>query len=255
MKRILLAGAGVFAWVAAAQPAAAADLPRAPAYKAPVAAPMFDWSGFYVGATAGYAWGRATGTDLPASNGVCWAVCGTQWGPDVDGFTGGLQAGWNVQTQNWVFGIEGDVGYLGLKGIAPDPNAAPAMVETRGGWFATLRGRAGVLIAPTFLVYGTGGAIYADTRTNVFRTIGNLDTSDADPWGWTAGGGVETRLGQDWSWKLEYLYYDLGNDRVGGPIGGAIQYFGIKQTGHIVRVGLNYHFATGKVPRPVVTKY
>jgi outer membrane immunogenic protein len=257
MKHLLRVGAGLISLAIVAQPTIAADLPtKAPGYAAPAAAPMFNWSGFYVGANAGYAWGRATATDLPASNGVCWAQCGFQWGPDVDGFTGGLQAGWNVQTQNWVLGIEGDVGYLGLKGIAPDPNAAPALVETRGGWFATLRGRAGVLFSPTFLVYGTGGAIYADTRTNVFR-IPTINTSSADAWGWTAGAGVEAILSHAWTWKLEYLYYDLGNERVSGPIGatGIIQFFDIKQTGHIVRLGLNYRFATGKVPGPVVTKY
>jgi outer membrane immunogenic protein len=227
-----------------AAPAMAADMAVRMPTKAsppPVAAPI-NWTGFYIGVNAGYAWGRATATDLPASNGVCWADCGAQWGPDVNGFTGGLQAGWNIQLQNWVLGIEGDVGYLGLKGSAPDTNGVPALVETRGGWFATLRGRAGVLFTPTVLVYGTGGAIYAHTRTNVFRVVSNLNTNNADPWGWTAGGGIETRLGPAWSLKLEYLYYDLGNDRVGGAFGGGgtIQYFAIKQTGNIVRAGLNY---------------
>jgi outer membrane immunogenic protein len=255
MNRSLAVSVGFFAFAIAVQPSLAADVPtRAPTYKV-AAAPMLDWSGFYVGANAGYAWGRATATDLPASNGVCWADCGFQWGPDIDGFNGGLQAGWNVQVQNWVFGIEGDVGYLDLSGTAPDPNAAPALVETRGGWFGTLRGRAGVLVSPALLVYGTGGVVYADTRTNVFRAIGGLDTSNADPWGWIAGAGVETRVGHGWSLKLEYLYYDLGNDRVGAPIGGGTtQYFAIEQTGHILRVGLNYHFATGKAPT-VVARY
>jgi outer membrane immunogenic protein len=263
MNRIFYAGIALIAFAASGQPSTAADMPsRIAKAPAPVAAQVFNWSGFYVGANAGYAWGRATATDTPASNGVCWAQCGFQWGPDVDGFTGGLQAGWNVQTQNWLLGIEGDVGYLGLKGIAPDPNAAPAMVEARGGWFATLRGRAGVLFSPSVLVYGTGGVIYADTRTNVFR-IPTINTSDADGWGWTAGAGVEASLSHAWSWKLEYLYYDLGNERVSGLIGatGTTQFFDIKQTGHIVRAGLNYRFATGKYPvgktppAPVVTKY
>ena len=233
MKRILLVGATLLT-LAAAQPALAAG----PA--------LFNWTGFYVGANAGYAWGHATGTDLPASNGGCWAQCGYQWGPKVDGFAGGLQAGWNVQTQNWVLGIEGDVGYLGLKGSEPDENGAPAFVVSRGGWAATLRGRAGVLFSPTVLVYGTAGVIHADTRTNVARALTDFSTSMADPWGWTAGGGLETRVSPAWSWKLEYLYYDLGNDRVGGPNAGGIQYFGIKQTGHIVRVGLNYRFEYDK---------
>ena len=228
MKRILLVGATLLA-LTAAQPAVAQPMP------------LFNWSGFYIGVNAGYAWGRATATDAPASNGSCWAICGTQWGPNVDSFTGGLQAGWNVQMQNWVFGIEGDVGYLGFKGMAADPeNDDDLFVQTRGGWFGTLRGRAGVLFSPTVLVYGTGGVIYADTRTNVWRIVSNFNTNYADRWGWTAGGGVEVRLDPTWSWKLEYLYYDLGNERVEGPIGAAIQFFPVQQTGHIIRVGLNW---------------
>lgn len=230
-----------------AAPAMAADLPVRMPTKAPTpaAAAPINWTGFYLGVNVGYAWGRTTATDAPASNGVCWATCGTQWGPDVDGFTGGLQAGWNLQMHNWVLGIEGDVGYLSLKGSAADPvNDDRLFLQTRSGLLATLRGRAGVLVSPTVLVYGTGGAIYADTRTNVFRSITNFSTNNADPWGWTAGGGLEARLSSAWSWKLEYLYYDLGKDRVEGPIGatGIIQFFPVQQTGNIVRVGLNYRF-------------
>jgi outer membrane immunogenic protein len=230
-------------------PVIAADIPvRMPTKMPPpiVAAPV-SWSGFYIGVNAGYAWGHARATDSPASNGVCWATCGTRWGPDVDGFTGGVQAGWNIQVQNWVLGIEGDVGHLGLKGSAADPiNDDQLFVTTRGGTFATLRGRGGVLFTPTVLVYGTGGLIYANLRTHVVRTITNFKTDNADPWGWTAGGGVEVRFGPAWSGKLEYLRYDLGSDRVQGPIGatGITQFFPVKQTGNIVRAGLNYHFGS-----------
>lgn len=241
MKKILLATAAGVILAAAAQ---AADLP----VKAPppaVASTVYNWSGFYAGVNLGYAWGRATATDAPASNGVCWATCGTRWGPDVDGFTGGVQAGWNLQTGSWVFGVEGDVGYLGLKGSTADPtNDDQLFVKTRGGWFATLRGRVGVLLSPAALVYGTGGAIYADTRTSVVRDTTSFKTNNADPWGWTVGGGVEARLSHSWSWKLEYLYYDLGTYRVDGPIGntGITQFFPVQQDGHIVRAGLNYRF-------------
>lgn len=243
-----MAGAGLLALTFAATPTLAADIPvRPPVTKAPpMAAPIFNWTGFYVGANAGYAWGRTRATDIVASNGLCWVVCGSEWGTDVDGFTGGLQAGWNYQVQNWVVGVEGDVGYLGVDGVAVNPFGAggTTVVETRGGWFATLRGRAGVLVSPTTLAYVTGGGIYADTRTNVHTIAGAvvpISTSRADGFGWTAGAGFEMAADPTWSWKLEYLYYDLGSDRVGGVCcgGGVIQYFNVKQTGHIIRLGLN----------------
>ena len=252
MQRDFILGMTIVVLLAA--PAMAADMPvKAPVAPAPVGVAHYSWTGFYIGVNAGFAWGRATATDSPASTGACWATCGTRWGPDVDSFIGGGQAGWNVQLQNWVLGIEGDVGYLGLKGRAADAeNDDELFVKTRGGLFATLRGRAGVLLSPTVLVYGSGGAIYADTRTNVSRTTTNFKTSNADPWGWTAGGGVEARLNPAWSWKLEYLYYDLGKDRVDGPIGitGITQFFPVQQAGHIVRGGINYRFGG-----PVVARY
>jgi outer membrane immunogenic protein len=255
MKRTLLAFIGLLVLAVSAQSGAAADLPvKAPLVRAP-AAPIFDWSGFYIGANAGYVWGRARATDI-----TNWGAQGTQWSADGNGFTGGVQAGGRVQTRNWVLGVEGDVGYLDVSAKTIHPTACcppgdPTFLKTSDGWFATLRGNAGVLLAPTVLVYGTGGVIYADTGPNVFRPS-DLRTNHADGWGWTAGAGAEFAIDPRWSWKLEYLYYDLGTERVSGQsfCGGPCQ-FDIRQTGHIVRVGANYRFATGKAPAPVVTKY
>jgi outer membrane immunogenic protein len=256
MKRFLFAFIGLIALVVAAQPAAAADLPiKAPVAKGVAAAAIFDWSGFYVGANAGYAWGRTRAIDVGG-----WGTQGTQWSADGNGFTGGVQAGARAQTQNWVLGIEGDVGYLdrSAKTIHPTaccPPGDPTFLQSGDGWFATLRGSAGVLLAPTVLVYGTGGVIYADTRANVFRAT-DLHTPKADGWGWTVGAGAEFAVDPRWSWKVEYLYYDLGTDRVNDrSVCGGVCDFDIKQTGHIVRVGVNYRFASGKSPGPVVTKY
>ena len=39
------------------QAASAADMPaKAPVYKAPIAAPVYNWTGLYVGGVAGYGW-------------------------------------------------------------------------------------------------------------------------------------------------------------------------------------------------------
>jgi outer membrane immunogenic protein len=261
MKLIQLSCAGLVALIVALAPAFAADIPvKAPAVKAPAAAPIFDWSGFYVGLNAGYAWGRTRATDVGSA--VGWGTQGTRWSADGNGFTGGLQAGARMQTQNWVLGIEGDLGYLDRSARTIHPTACcppgdPTFLKAGDGWFATLRGSAGVLLAPTVLVYGTGGVIYADTRSRVFRPS-DMHTPNADGWGWTAGAGAEFAVDPRWSWKVEYLYYDLGTDRVFDPTFltcGAACNFDIRQTGHIVRAGVNYRFASGKMPAPVVTRY
>jgi outer membrane immunogenic protein len=260
MRLVQLVGAVLIGLIAAATPTLAADIPvKARSVQAP-ATPIFDWSGFYVGANAGYAWGRTGATDV-GTGAIGYGVQGTQWSADGNGFTGGGQAGARMQSQNWVLGVEGDVGYLDRSAKTIHPNACcppgdPTFLQTGDGWFATLRGSAGVLLSPTVLVYGTGGVIYADTRSKVFRAT-DFRTPEADGWGWTAGAGAEFAVDPRWSWKIEYLYYDLGTDRVFDPAtlcGGPCN-FDIKQTGHIVRVGVNYRFASGKAPAPVVTKY
>jgi hypothetical protein len=82
------------------QAAMAADLPvKAPLYKARTVPPAYNWSGWYVGANIGGAWSNST---LTNSN------IGTSWTPGGNGFIGGGQAGYNVQTGNFLFGVEGD---------------------------------------------------------------------------------------------------------------------------------------------------
>jgi outer membrane immunogenic protein len=117
MKKLLLAGAGFAAL--AAGPAFAADLAR-PVYRAPVVyAPVASWTGFYVGANAGYAWGDSDVTSIFACpSGVCpfrnpvnlatFTAGGTGSASKGSGFTGGVQAGYNWQVGNIVAGAEVD---------------------------------------------------------------------------------------------------------------------------------------------------
>lgn len=60
MKKILLSGMALLA-VSMAAPASAADLAAKPYVKAPppVVAPIYDWTGFYIGANGG--WGQSHG--------------------------------------------------------------------------------------------------------------------------------------------------------------------------------------------------
>ena len=93
-------------------------------------------------------------------------------------------------------------------------------------WFGTARARAGFLATPTLLLYGTGGFAYGEVKTSgsvtgtglagTPLTVAFPGTSSTRS-GWTAGGGIEGRIVSNWTWKLEYLYMDLG--RVSdGPI-------------------------------------
>src|SRR5262245_4644992 len=130
MKTILSAGIGALALATALQPAMAADLAvKAPVYKAPPPVVLvYNWTGFYIGCNVGYSWGRAR-TDLDANSrvqvfrtagptlifdtGVVGA--GLSNSTNVDGWLGGLQAGYNVQSGAWVAGVEADFQWSGQK--------------------------------------------------------------------------------------------------------------------------------------------
>ena len=113
MKRFtLMACAGLLA-AAMAVPSLAADLPR-PAYKAPVFVAPFSWSGFYVGINGGYAWGNADVSNALGS----FTTNGTNGG------LVGATLGYNLQTGNWVWGVEADFDYACIKGNVSNTVAA-----------------------------------------------------------------------------------------------------------------------------------
>ena len=91
-------------------------------------------------------------------------------------------------------------------------------------WFATLRARAGFLVTPATLLYATGGLAFADVSASmqVAGSYYSADPAGQVAWvssasggetktGWTLGAGVEHKFSRNWSLKLEYLYYDLGD--------------------------------------------
>ena len=89
------------------------------------------WSGFYVGLFAGYGWGRAKATaPFDSNTGFFYNFLGNAYAFDADGFFGGGTVGYNMQSGAIVFGLEGEVGYLGLKGSAIEPNDLPASADT-----------------------------------------------------------------------------------------------------------------------------
>jgi outer membrane immunogenic protein len=208
--------------------AVAADLPLQKAGPARVAAP-YNWTGFYTGFNAGYAW--ATSTTNFTGN-----VTGAS-SVDSKGVFGGIQAGYNWQTGAMVFGSEADFQFSGQKGSSTGTVGGPIPTNVRSPWFMTARARVGFTPTPTWLIYGTGGLLLAKIDADV-TTLGGVVTDHRTRKGWTAGGGVEVALSQSWTAKLEYLYLK--------PESVSTTNFGVtgntRSSGNLVRVGANYHF-------------
>ncbi|MFZ0355543.1 MAG: outer membrane beta-barrel protein [Pseudolabrys sp.] len=223
------------------------------------APPMYSWTGCYVGLNAGYSWGRASvdgnATGL-ASLGLPTAFSTTL---NPDGFIGGGQVGCNWQNSNAVWGLETDFQGSAQKDsrISSAPfniNEGPSgnvtqNIEARLRWFGTVRARAGVLVVPTVLLYGTGGLAYGNVKltdtisvTNVGSTTFSTSSTRA---GWTVGFGVEGVIpnAPAWTWKVEYLYIDLGsiNGSAPDPLGGVVGW-SARMTDNIVRAGINWKF-------------
>ena len=135
----------------------AADLPQRPAYKQPVVmAPVYNWTGCYLGGNIGAGWGRA---DLSGSGG---SVSGTN-----SGFAGGGQIGCDYQFGQWVFGIRDMLDGTSLDSGATLPIAPLAGYSYSGNthWFDTLTARGGYLVQPNILLYAQGGVAWTQTSS------------------------------------------------------------------------------------------
>jgi outer membrane immunogenic protein len=181
----------------AISPASAADMPvKAP----PLAVPQYSWSGFYIGAHAGYLWGR---TRLATDTTVIEEAAPT------NGFVGGALAGWRWQSDRIVFGIEGDIGWTNAHGTGlAVPTVTTVTYTYDFRWTAQVRGQLGYAF-DRLLVFVAGGLAIADFKLQRFSTtvvqLGNTFT------GGTIGGGIEYAFTPVVSGRLEYLYDHFGN--------------------------------------------
>jgi outer membrane immunogenic protein len=202
-----------------ARVAGAADLP---VKAAPAPMPVVPtWTGFYVGAQGGIAAHSGRFTDLDNLTGT--GVLGVAYNADRTGGLGGINAGYNFQSGNFVFGVEGDWNWVGANASANFVNpTGVATISTTSfdvRWLATLRGRLGLAAGPA-LFYATGGVAFADVEntTTVFFNPGGLfrgTFSDSKTkTGWTAGGGIEYMFAPHWTARIEGRYVDLGKNTV-----------------------------------------
>lgn len=229
MKKILL---GTVALVAFAAPAAAADLAarsytKAPAYVPP--APIYNWTGFYIG---GHIGGAFVGDDSIAAGATR---------NNNAAFLGGVQGGYDWQfAPNWVLGIEAQYSWLDRN--TNPVNVGGVMFSDNQKGLGSVTGRIGYTWGPA-LLYAKGGYAFADYNTAASANNVAVSVSSKSD-GYTVGGGLEYLFAPSWSGKVEYQYYNFGNVDFQG--------YSFKNDEHVVKAGLNYRFNWGG---PVVAKY
>ena len=257
MKRILLATAAAVAIVSTAS---AADLRPRPV--APVLPPPFSWTGCYLGGFVGGAWVD----DITVTNAYGQAIVlpANSWSYGLDSsFIGGgtLGCNWQPIGTPWVFGIEGEVGYIDLSGSASVPFGPNVIFASAniGNTYGMVTGRLGYAV-DRVLFYVKGGAAFVEESVTVSHpalvgiTPAFVATASNNDARWTIGGGIEWALGNNWTLKGEYMFIGSDNNSpcafnpgvVGGlPPGNYCWNHSGFDGISTFKVGLNYLFGGG----------
>jgi outer membrane immunogenic protein len=264
MKTIFVAGTAL---VVLSASAFAADLPARVSAPSPVAPPVFTWGGFYVGGNIGYSLserghGHYCLDFLGVRNGdSCQVLPAGETGLTAPrGVLGGVQAGYNLQFDALVIGVEGDLQIASIGGnrtvngpfgfaSGPDLATPPGVAISKQTFdnFGTLRMRLGYAVSDRALVYVTGGLIGGHVKVSSTFTAPNVGVvfsgvNSSTKAGWAAGGGVEYFLSQRWSTKIEAVYYDLGSSTtLGLGSGNPYQHnYSFVTRGVLAKFGINY---------------
>ncbi len=208
--------------------AAMAALITSPAFAQ--SSPTYNWTGYYLGANAGFGFGVDDGVNFhysPACPIAFSGDCPSSLSLGTDGFIGGGQLGAEWQHNIWVFGIEGDADFSDISGSASKSSSfsgtSTISASTDLDWLATLRGRAGVT-ANRALLYATGGLAFGEVENKAnLKAAGTAIAGLSGTWagsednvevGWTVGGGVEYAATEKLILGVEALYVDLGDNSV-----------------------------------------
>ena len=239
---------GAAALSALVSTAGAADLQNKVASVPEPPPPVFSWQGGYVGAYAGALLGEGSFTFINET-----PVRGAA-------FLGGGALGYNWQwTDKILLGAEADFGYRGPLNVANIAYTYPSQVVA--GVLGTFRGRVGYLFAPRWLAYLTAGLAFGTGfLSNNFIsyapfTYGVLTNGTTVRAGWTAGAGFEYAWSDQLSFKGEYLYTSFESASVPYQAFRGIYNVNVGSAGHVVRAGVNFHFAANAITAPpVLTK-
>jgi outer membrane immunogenic protein len=218
MKMFFLVLAGS---LALAGSAVAADLPARPYTKAAAMAPLYSWTGCYIGANVGGGSDREAFTHINPDFGILNFNPNFSLGTErATGAIGGGQIGCDYQFGNWVLGAQGmfdATGFRGSNHLVPPPGDPqfPNIFDlsSRVSWVATATARLGYTIQPQLLIYTKGGAAwmrsdlsYAITGMGITNTYTGVETRN----GWTVGAGLEYLITANWSVFAEYSHMDFG---------------------------------------------
>jgi outer membrane immunogenic protein len=167
--------------------------------------PTYNWSGFYLGVTAG---GGMHGTTVDDKNGrladgsLSFSKAFTTVGGTV---------GYSYQFGAGLVGIEADLNWSNFDSSLTDPDWV-SFHSTKSDWYSTVRGRVGLAV-DRVLIYATGGVAFVDRKVTGTDTLNVIDPTCRNCFsiketsvGLVGGVGAEYAFSGPWSMKAEYLY-------------------------------------------------
>jgi outer membrane immunogenic protein len=193
---------------------------------------LYNWQGLYLGGSAGYGWGTSTHNyDRNANHGTAET--------ELTGGLASLTIGYNwYAAPSVVLGIEGDLGVIDVSANDKEIFDGHVWKSQIGPFWGTLRARAGYLVTPALLLYGTGGIAFAEFDEIAVGDAAGQSAKNQDfKVGWTLGAGAEWAFSHNLTAKVEYLHMDFG------------QYDGLSEnretfyfdnTVDVVRLGVNW---------------
>ncbi|HLL27899.1 MAG TPA: outer membrane beta-barrel protein [Xanthobacteraceae bacterium] len=200
--------------------------------------PIFNWSGFYFGGHVG--WGQAEFKGTWFGNSVTQPF--TQ---HPSGFLGGLQFGQLWQQNTFVYGWEADVSFMDWKKTGQFSDDGPPIdtLSNRLSLLASLRMRLGVTIEPRTFIYFTAGPAFAQAKGTAFDNfIPSTASATFSTFGDVVGIGAELAQANNWTWRLEGLYYYFFANKTLAPPGGIDTATDKLRDVLVVRIALNYKF-------------
>lgn len=223
-----------------------------------------DWTGFYSGVKAGAALEQFALSTIATPNLILNSAQAQvlnnagQQSLHSNGFLTGVTGGYNWRSHYLLFGLQTDIQTLSNSGsitseALPDPTVSgnQCVISTYGNnnWLLTARPRLGV-ISPFGVMYATGGLGLTWLQSD-FLLTSNADgveskKANSVQAGYVIGGGIETSLAQNLSLQAEYLFENYPTNQAyqmnqSLPLGQNTSN-SVNLEGHLITVGLNYHF-------------
>ena len=208
-----------------------------------IAAPIYNWTGFYVGAHAG------GGVLFDAG----WQLLAAVVDRHGSGALAGGQIGYNYQTGMLVVGVEAEGFWSGIGNTVDQfiGNTWRSTAHVKNTADFDIAARFGVAFGRA-LVYGKAGWVWGRFSWDSTDRFNNAANASATLNGLLIGLGLEYGVTANWTAKFEYDYLGFNAENVlfttSGPFAPSTNTQNVSAAKHIFKLGLNYRFNGGAAP-------